>query len=210
MLQLRLFFVGLIKPVLLIFAIVNGLMLVGNIPAANSSLRIIDVAGNWRVEDGSALLEGNAYLREQSYEHLRAAVENGDYDTVQIAVDAARRSLEAAPSDVYAWTLLAWGQTVLEDDAEAKRALKRSWDLAPFSGALALDRMLMSAALGYFNALESDADVGLALSRDIRLISRVNPHALQELLNIAPEAAQIVDAVLAEMMSETVSEPSAL
>ncbi|WP_157962064.1 hypothetical protein [Acuticoccus kandeliae] len=210
MLKLRLFLLSLFKPVFLIFAVINGLMLVENIPAANSSLRVTDAAGNWRVDDGAALLEGNAYLREQSYEHLRAAVESGEPDTILVAVEAARRGLKAAPSDVYAWTLLAWGQTILENDVEAQRALKRSWVLAPYSGPLALDRVLMSAALGYFDASKSDPAVKAAIRRDVRSLAKSNPRAVQELLNIAPEAASTIEAVLAEEANEIASENSAL
>jgi len=168
--------VGGVKIVLLALAVLNILHIFAQSPVMNAGLRMPGVAGDWRTDGVGFVYERSVYFRERAVEFLVAAAE-ADPESVgeeerfallDAALEAATRSVAAAPADASAWLLLAWTQSLLGEEAAAMDALARSWQLAPNSLALALDRVVIAETLAL--GAETAPAIAAAVRRDVEIL----------------------------------------
>lgn len=188
-----------LRIVLLAVALANFGYLLTAAPASNAAMRVEGPLGDWRVADGSAHYRGPTYLRDQSLQHLIAASRDGDEQRTLAARQTALDSLRMSPANPFGWSLLGWSEALLENDAEAQAALLRSWNTAPKSGALALDRLLLAEALG-LTGPNVTAEIAEHIEQDLRQAKRSDPRRLA----IALERAAGLQA-FAERLAETAS-----
>lgn len=180
---------SLAKIALLAIALTNFGYLVTDAPATSQSARVAGPFGDWRVRDGAALYQASRYLRQQSYQHLVAAAVDGNEQRLVAARLAALDSLRQAPANPFGWSLLGWSEAVLGNDDAARAALVLSWQYAPESGALAIDRLLLAEALGLTQAAAQTPEIRLALQRDLRRARANDARGLEAVLEDAPGVA---------------------
>lgn len=111
-------------------------------PALSPELRITGPNGDWRPTSRSALYDHAAYASERAEAMIAGSGDMSPPEAPLLAaLQLAIESVEAAPADAYAWTLLAAmaGGNGLSDAAEW--ALARSRTLAPYNAGLSIERL---------------------------------------------------------------------
>lgn len=185
--------------VLTLFALVLTLLgqTFARTPAFNETLREDNVFGVSQLRFSAPMYDLPAYLFQTGMSYLRAdllvATTTGgggnDLASVETALDRAaqaesyfERSLARAPANAHAWAALAWARTFQGDTDDAREALRRSWDLAPYHRQLAGNRLDLAEVL-YASDMPTlriipDDDESRSLERDravIEIFGRVQP-----------------------------------
>ncbi|WP_118138401.1 hypothetical protein [Oceanicella sp. SM1341] len=101
---------------------------------------------------------------------LRAEIEAEEDDPLAQHADRAVRHLRAslahAPGNIYAWDALGNAELLRGDARAAWQALRRSWELAPYSRPVAFERLRLASRLSLFPQPPGPADLD-AMTRDI-------------------------------------------
>ena len=174
----------------------NGLALITAIPIFNNQAKIDDPWGDWRRVQSRALYDPAEYWQATGLGYLGWAVEGQDPAMSERARDLFRASLDRAPGDAVTWSLLAWSEAFLADEAAAIQAQERSWELAPHNLHLAHERLAFIAGF----ADRFAASLPESVRRDIALIYS-HPRHRPFLIGLAEEVDAIA-AVVAELESE--------
>lgn len=163
-------------------------------PSFNADLRESELVEDWRDGASMALFNAPMYRRSRAFLYLSLVEGEDDIDLVDAAQDLALRAVSGAPSDAFAWSLLAWAELLRGEDDCALRALERSWTLAPINTALASDRVLVADSLGLFIPGEATPEQTRALARDARQMMQTSPDFVASLVDTMPELGSLMDA----------------
>lgn len=199
----RLAMAGLaIRVGILAVGLANGWALMTAIPVFNDEARIRDPWGDWRGVAAETLYDPAAYRQTAGVGYLSLAAEAQDPAMAERARELFLASLEEAPGDALTWSLLAWSEAFLADEAAAFRAQSRSWELAPYNLTLAPERLAFMAGL----AERFPPDLLGAVRRDIALL-----HDLPEYREFLADLAQdntVIAAIVAELESREMEDAS--
>jgi hypothetical protein len=128
-------------------------------PAIDRTARLPGAAGDWRVADGPSMYLRPDYLYRLGLGYLEAAgvgsaapqSETPPADLMRERAETARdllsESLRLAPADARTWTALASANARLDLDEDARAALFSSWDLAPHTLLLAVERVALAEVI---------------------------------------------------------------
>lgn len=177
---------GAAKLAILAVGLANLVVLFGQTPVGNAGLRDGGPTGDWRAPQSIALYDTAAYDRDLALDYLSVAATTGDAAARRKTRDLAWRSVMRAPSDPAAWQLVSWGEMLLGNDAAARRALLRSWQIAPNAAALAGDRIVLAEILGLAENGTGDPAVMAALRRDLAAVETHAPRQWASLPEFAP------------------------
>jgi len=160
------------------------------LPTVDPAARIADPSGEWRRVSSAALYDPAAYRYESAVRFLLIAFESGDVAPATRARDVFAASARRAPADPYTWTMAAWAAGFREDAAAATRALRRSWELAPYNATLSRERLAIVRA--FERALTPWER--RAVARDLRVALREHPGFARSLLRESPVLERIARA----------------
>ncbi len=178
---------------ILAVGLASGMALMKAIPVVNDEARIQDPWGDWRRVAARTLYDPAEYRQTTGVGYLSLAAEEQDLAMAERARDLFLASLEQAPGDAFTWSLLAWSEAFLADEAAALRAQSRSWELAPHNLTLARERVAFTAGL----ADRFPASLQCAVGRDIALLHG-RPEHRQFLIDLAEDVPAIA-AIVAEL-----------
>lgn len=191
----RLVSVGLPVAALLGLGVAAFAQVALNAPAFSPSLRTDSVLGDWRVAGADALHDKSDYYFQLGFGFLQADTATlilGEDDLPSLEdfdVQMARSqelltlSLAFSPGRVDTWTSLAWAGVLRDDLDAAERALRVSWDLAPFNVSEASERVALVSALDDFHVpgWRDDATAERALANDWRVLEAYDRQYIQAL-----------------------------
>lgn len=192
-------------PLLLVTGIAAFAATLSASPAVNEDLRMNGPFGDWRHVPADAFYDAGEYHFEMGYRYAMALVgdflaqargEKGFFEDRAAVLAKARDLLQQAlfrsPADARAWTALALVAGIQDDRHLQMRALRRSWDLAPYSAALSRLRLLTLAVM----APESPGpEVKEAIARDTRVMQRNKRDSVERLQQVSPELDQLLDSL---------------
>lgn len=161
-----------------------------SLPAIDPATRIADPDGEWRRVSSAALYDPASYRYESALRFLFIAFASGDVVPATRALDLFAASARRAPADAYTWTMTAWAAGFLEDAAAATRALRRSWDLAPYNAILSRERLAIVGAFERPLTPREQRDV----ARDLRVATREHPAFTRTLLRENPALRRLARA----------------
>ena len=148
-------FMGTICVSMAALALVNGIKTLSDSPAFVEAARVDGVFGDWRLQTGPALYDRSEYLFQIGYGFLStdsvvssATEERDELATNETAVERGtqaisllRESLKLSPGNAHAWATLTDAQLLTDDFEGALSSLQRSWELAPHSAGLSIQRL---------------------------------------------------------------------
>jgi hypothetical protein len=160
------------------------------LPTVEHEARIADPSGEWRRVSSAALYDPATYRYESALRFLFIAFESGDVAPATRALDLFAASARRAPADAYTWTMTAWAAGFREDAVAATRALRRSWDLAPYNAVLSRERLAIVRTFERPLTARERRDV----ARDLRVALRQHPAFTRSLLAESAHLAAIAKA----------------
>lgn len=173
-------------------------------PAFNQDLQVQTITGGHRPVALSSMYDRAEYLFQVAYgasnapllrfedpklHHLATAED--PRAAWRLAREAARASLSQAPSDAYAWLVLASAEMSLDHDRQAMQALSNAAMFAPNALDITAGRANLGAIL-YQSAPDLADDLAPILARDIALLARHDAEALADLAAIFPDLADLL------------------
>lgn len=189
-------------PLLLAVGIAALSGILSTSPAMNEDLRMRGPFGDWRHVPTEAFYDAGEYHFEMGYRYAVALVsdflaeaqgEKGYFEdrapVVAKARDILQQALLHSPADARAWTALALVAGIQDDRRLHMDALRRSWELAPYSAALARLRLL---ALSVAAPRDPGPEVREAIARDTRVMRRNKRNSVEQLQQVSPELDQLL------------------
>jgi hypothetical protein len=180
----------LVPGTLCALALANLTTLSGKLPTVDADARIADPSGEWRRVSSGALYDLAAYRYESGLRFLLIAFESGAVAPATRARALFTASARRAPADAYTWTMTAWAAGFQEDATAATRALRRSWNLAPYNAALSRERLAIVRAFERPLTAREQRDV----ARDLRVALRQHTAFTRSLLAQSARLAEIASA----------------
>ena len=161
--------------------------LIAQAPAFNTELRRDNVFGQTILQSNRDMYDRGRYLMQQATSFVRAdAVVFDEADAGAASVEVTQeRGLEAvalleesaalSPGNAEIWATMAWAQLYAGDFDASLRALRLSWELAPYNLALTRERIDLAVILFDSVLLEDAVPVmtemdQAALTRDVTLL----------------------------------------
>lgn len=183
----------------LALGVASALMIAANAPAFSTALRSEGVLGDWRVPESDALYDRSAYDFQLGFGYLRSDAaflllgeeELPDPEVLEAHAERAEalflRSIAGAPGHADAWTSLAWAHALQGDVAAAERALRVSWELAPYNMSEASERLSLVDTLDAMIGPDWRADDATAelIDGDLRVLETYDRTYLRFLMEDA-------------------------
>lgn len=160
------------------FALLHLLQLFATLPIADRGERVADRSGEWRRVEGAALYDLADYRYQSGVRDLLTAFDSGALEPAVKARELLAASTRRAPADAYTWTMAAWADAFREDAEATARALRYSWELAPYSATLSRERLAIART--FERPLTSEER--RAVARDLRVALRQHSAFARSLL----------------------------
>lgn len=194
----RSFLPALASLAVLVFASWQAATTLANTPAFNNQLRVEVPEGGTRPLLVQSMYDHAGYLYQVGYGYAHSlafaskpGLSNPEtlLETIRGNFNLSRTHTEASlnrnPANAHAWTVLATSLRALSQKDAALEAYRNSIALAPYSGTLATSRLRFVSKADA--RVRAEPEVMVAIERDIRVLARSGPRAVEYATRDLPE-----------------------